>query len=91
MEWISVKDRLPETDECVLVIASGRYKNTKLVDAYVLANCYAGEGWCLDAYPEMDYLSISWWMPLPDPPTEQNHLRNATKMVPRLIDKEKSE
>ena len=79
MQWINAKDRLPETDECVLVIASGQYKNVKLVDAYQLANYCAGEGWCLDEYPEMDYLSITHWMPLPDPPEE--HFRDATKMV----------
>lgn len=81
MQWISVKDRLPETDECVLVIASGRYKNIKLVDAYELANYYAGEGWYLEAYPEMEDPYITWWMPLPDPPTEQDHLRGVTKMM----------
>ena len=86
MQWIRANDRLPETDELVLAIASGRHKNIELVDAYELANYYAGDGWCLDAYPEMDDPSITHWMPLPDPPTAQDHLRDATKMMPRDID-----
>lgn len=68
MRWINVKERLPDTDECVLVIASGKYKNIELVDAYELANYFSGCGWCLDAYPDMEDLSITWWMYLPDPP-----------------------
>ena len=69
MRWINAKERLPDTDECALVIASGKYKNIELVDAYALANYFSGCGWCLDAYPDMEDLSITWWMYLPDPPT----------------------
>lgn len=68
MRWINAKERLPDTDECVLVIASGKYKNIELVDAYELANYFSGCGWCMDAYPDMEDLSITWWMYLPDPP-----------------------
>lgn len=68
MRWINVKERLPDTDECVLVIVSGKYKDIELVDAYELANYFSGCGWCLDSYPDMEDLSITWWMYLPDPP-----------------------
>ena len=67
-EWISVKDRLPETDEMVLVIASGKpKKNITLDRAYELAE-YDPEGWILDMWPEWMGAVITHWMPLPEPP-----------------------
>lgn len=69
-EWISVKDRLPEDeDEIVLVIASGKPKhNITLNRAYELANYSPEEGWILTEYPEWECATVTHWMPLPEPP-----------------------
>lgn len=67
-EWISVKDRLPEDGELVLVIADGEYENTKLVGAYQLADYSEGEGFILSEFPFAENITVSHWMPLPEPP-----------------------
>lgn len=65
MEWISVKDRLPN-EEMVLVSAAS-------VDAekpYMSISYYdKTAGWCL--VPMLWIDSITHWMPLPDPPKEE--------------------
>ena len=69
-EWISVKDRLPETSTMVLVIASGNpKKNITLHDACELAE-YDPDGWILEMYPEWMDAVVTHWMPLPEPPRE---------------------
>lgn len=69
--WVSAKDKLPDTDDTVLAIASGKpMQNITLDNAYVMANYYRGEGWFVDEYPEWDPVNITHWMPLPDPPKE---------------------
>ncbi len=67
-EWISVKDRLPETGGMVLVIASGKpMSNLTLNGAYELAE-YAPEGWIFETWPEWENADVTHWMPLPPPP-----------------------
>lgn len=69
--WISVKDRLPEKDTLVLVIANGKpCKNVTLADAYQLASYSEDEGWILDEFPEAEGIAVAHWMPLPEPPEE---------------------
>lgn len=53
-EWISVKDRMPEdSDRLVLAIVSGKpCKNITLDGAYELATYCAEEGWIIEQYPE---------------------------------------
>lgn len=69
--WISVDDRLPEDEQDVLVIASGRPREHLILDnAYELATFYDGEGWLLDAYPEWEDPQVTYWMPLPERPKE---------------------
>jgi hypothetical protein len=71
-EWISVKDRLPQTDELVLVIVSGKPNgNTTLEDAYQLADYDQNEGWILVNWPEWETPKVSYWMPLPEEPPEE--------------------
>lgn len=58
MSWISVKDRLPEDASDVLIVwADG-----------VSEACYFDETWCRDG---RRLLSVTHWMPLPEPPKEE--------------------
>lgn len=68
-EWISVKDRLPETADCVLVLASGKpHKNITLENACEIAEFDIDEGWIMGMWPEWENPNITYWMPLPEPP-----------------------
>ena len=66
--WIPVEERLPDHDELVLVIASGKPKeNITLDEAVELATLYS-DGWCLETWPEWTGANVTHWMPLPEPP-----------------------
>ena len=70
-KWISVKARLPDdSDELVLVIASGKFRNTTLDESFELACYYKDDGWVLESYPDMENVRVTHWMPLPEPPKE---------------------
>lgn len=70
--WIPVTERLPELDELVLVIASGKPKeNITLDGAIELATLYS-DGWCLETWPEWTGANVTYWMPLPEPPEVKN-------------------
>ena len=58
--WISVKDRLPEDVSEVLIAFGGG----------VSIACYGGD-WRHPVYPMLPLLSVTHWMPLPKPPTEE--------------------
>jgi hypothetical protein len=59
--WISVMDRLPENDNEVLIVASG-----EVTTAFYEAGDF---GW---SYGTTGYeTTITHWMPLPKPPTEE--------------------
>jgi len=75
MEWISVKDRLPENDDEVLIyvgidivqayLLNGYWKGSVLVtdnmnDGYVLNRTICKQG------DHFDF--VTHWMPLPNPP-----------------------
>ena len=66
--WIPVEERLPDHDELVLVIASGKPKeNITLDGAIELATLYS-DGWCLETWPEWVGAKVTHWMPLPTGP-----------------------
>lgn len=70
-KWISVKDRLPETDNMILAVASGNpMENLTLVNAYCMAEYEPGDGWIFEEYPEWTDAEVTYWMPLPEPPEE---------------------
>ena len=73
-EWISVKERLPDDKkdgETVLAIVSGKpHKNITLCHALMTAGYFPGEGWVVNEYPEWENLTVTHWMPLPEPPEE---------------------
>ena len=65
---IPVEERLPDHDELVLVIASGKPKeNITLDGAIELATLYS-DGWCLETWPEWVGAKVTHWMPLPTGP-----------------------
>ena len=67
--WISVNDMLPEDEQGVLVIVSGRPREHLVLDnAHELATFYAGEGWFFEAYPDWEDPQVTYWMPLPERP-----------------------
>jgi len=59
-QWISVKDRLPEDVSEVLIAFGGG----------VSIACYGGD-WRHPVYPMLPLLSVTHWMPLPQPPKEE--------------------
>ena len=61
-DWISVKDRLPEDEQPVLVLACSRWMD---VLHYV-----AGKGWYPGGLP---ICNSTHWQPLPEPPKEADH------------------
>lgn len=68
--WISVNERLPEDEQGVLVIVSGRPREHLVLDnAHELATFYVREGWFFEAYPDWENPQVTYWMPLPEPPT----------------------
>lgn len=72
MQWISVKDKLPESDHGVLVAVSGRVGNITLIDAIEIGSFDRDEGWILEMWPDWEGPTITHWMPLPEPPKEAN-------------------
>lgn len=70
MEWISVKDKLPEPGRAVLITENGStpisaiYK-TEYADWDENCNC----GGC-ENYPRLYQNEVTHWMPLPEPPKD---------------------
>ena len=76
-EWISVKDRLPEVVDSYLVVVKSKYEWETEYDIDVdvatynpYENAYIDDCW--NTYNDWDegqqYLHITHWMPLPQPP-----------------------
>ena len=73
-QWTDADKQLPNTDELVLVIVNGKpHKNIELIDAYEFATYSSTEGWIVEAYPLWEKAHVSYWMPLPEPPREDEH------------------
>ena len=70
MNWISTDHKMPETDGLVLAIVSGKFKNIAFVNTIELAE-YTDCGWIIASYPEWDNANVSYWMPLPELPKEE--------------------
>ena len=69
-EWISVKDRLPKSNQEVLVYRGGHIGD--LMNVYI----YVGNDKWEDEYgywSVTDDEGITHWMPLPEPPTEKEN------------------
>lgn len=77
--WISVKDRLPEYEEQVLLTAYGWSDTTvyigqlKHMDAETswLTGITSKESeWCIEGWSYLKEPVVTHWMPLPEPPKE---------------------
>lgn len=82
MEWIRVKDRLPEIYDFVLVFSNNPGTNEPRPIAIARYNSenweflgHSGLDWACGAYQDIEYhidgLDITHWMPLPEPPKQQ--------------------
>ena len=60
VEWISVKDRLPENEERVLVAVDSDKSDTKLDTDRMIYRQWVRWG-----------MSVTHWMPLPEPPKKE--------------------
>ena len=69
-EWISVEDRLPDTRHAMLVCTRNRNNVPKIAMAYF----ENGFGWCGSGGR---WNNVTHWMPLPEPPKENEKDENA--------------
>lgn len=65
-QWISVKDRLPEICQDVLVYC----KNTQRVTIGRFAHWYDNDGWDIVGTKGRFNDIVTHWMPMPEPPKE---------------------
>ena len=68
MEWISVKDRLPEIEDAVLVYHFGQY----CVMMRLKYKNHKGETEIKWSDGNLSYAGVECWMPLPPPPSSPN-------------------
>ena len=69
-EWISVKDRLPETNKEVLVYRGGYIGGLMNVYTYVGNDTWEDD---YGFWSRTDDDGITYWMPLPEPPIEKEN------------------
>ena len=70
--WVSVNERMPDEDQGVIVIASGKPRENITLDrAFELAEWSESDGWILACWPEWENPVVTHWMPLPEPPEEE--------------------
>lgn len=69
VEWISVKDRLPDMadSDWVLGVVSGRAGYTMYDNAVVCVGYDPDNSFFLEEYPDAE-ITVTHWMPLPEPP-----------------------
>lgn len=75
-EWIPVEERLP-CDDCDWVLAIGKFVPENTYGKPIISELRkAGKWWkdTNDEFPLEDMgIRITHWMPLPEPPKEDNH------------------
>lgn len=82
MDWISVKDRLPEDGQEVLVISHGwgerlvyvgQYKRVESETSWLTGITPKVSNWLLWGWSYIKEPQVTHWMPLPEPPKEDKH------------------
>jgi len=71
-KWISVEDRLPEAKLAVLAYGRRHIRKTEITELPAQHVAYTrgeDEGWF--TWDCGDYVYVSHWMPLPEPPEEE--------------------
>lgn len=69
--WIPVEERLPEGDDAVLAVVSGKpMENITLIGSVQIASYCAEAGWFITEFPWWDEPTVTHWMPLPAAPEE---------------------
>lgn len=58
--WISPEDKMPKDYEEVLIIVSGKSKNTTFTDV-LLTGSHDSYGWFIDAYPDMEDICVKYY------------------------------
>lgn len=80
--WISVKDRLPELGEQVLLIAYGwsdttvyigRVEHMNPETSWLTGITSKESEWCIQGWSYLKEPLVTHWMPLPNPPKEADH------------------
>ena len=71
--WIPCSERMPESNLELLVIVSGKVGNITLVNSVEIGNFDRDEGWILEMWPEWEEPNVTHWMPLPEPPKEEQN------------------
>lgn len=68
MKWISVKERLPDTDDVVIAQCGG---SRLLLAFYMGSRRVLKEGWWELVNGDVEELNeVNYWMPLPPPPKD---------------------
>lgn len=79
MDWISVKDRLPEHGKQVLLIAYGwsdttiylgRLEHMSSETSWLTGFTSKESEWCIQGWSYLKEPLVTHWMPLPEPPEE---------------------
>lgn len=76
-QWIPVSERLPDLYEECFVLVKMKYDWEEDYERNVDSGCYVGENGYIDGFNTyndwnegQEYLHVTHWMPLPEPPKE---------------------
>lgn len=65
-DWQNPEISLPEIDEIVLVVVTGKCRCVSFLEAFQLAEYAGSEEWILEGYPEAENLTVHAWAHIPD-------------------------